>query len=218
MKHLLSLVIAAFLPGLFHGAAAETLDLSGRWTVALDSLDRGMAEGYTSTDFADAINLPGTTDMAGLGTPNTLKPELTKPQMLRLTRRHSYIGPAWYTRTVDIPASMAGRPLDIELERVLWSSELWVDGKKVNGFNESLTTPHRFTIPEGLTAGSHRLTLRIDNRKRYDISVKELAHAYTDDTQTKWNGVLGRMELSAREATTITDLHRHRPSGRKDRG
>lgn len=206
MKHLLSLVIAAFLPGLFHGAAAETLDLSGRWTVALDSLDRGMAEGYTSTDFADAINLPGTTDMAGLGTPNTLKPELTKPQLLRLTRRHSHIGPAWYTRTVLIPASMAGRPLDIELERVLWSSELWVDGKKVNGFNESLTTPHRFTIPEGLTAGSHRLTLRIDNRKRYDISVKELAHAYTDDTQTKWNGVLGRMELSAREAATITDL------------
>lgn len=89
MKHLLYLVIAALLSGLIHGAAAETLDLSGRWTVALDSLDRGMAEGYTSTDFADAINLPGTTDMAGLGTPNALKPEL-----LRLTRRHSYIGPA----------------------------------------------------------------------------------------------------------------------------
>lgn len=74
MKHLLSLVMAAFLPGLFHGAAAETLDLSGRWTVALDSLNRGMAEGYTSTDFADAINLPGTTDMAGLGTPNAHAP------------------------------------------------------------------------------------------------------------------------------------------------
>lgn len=206
MKHLLSLVIAAFLPGLFPTAGAKTLDLSGRWSVALDSLDRGLAEGYASADFTDVINLPGTTDMAGLGTPNALEPELAKPQLLRLTRRHSYIGPAWYTRIVSIPASMAGRPLDIMLERVLWSSELWVDGKKVEGFNESLTTPHRFSIPEGLTAGNHRLTLRVDNRKRYDISVKELAHAYTDDTQTKWNGVLGRMELSDRGTTTIADL------------
>ena len=26
---------------------------------------------------------------------------------------------------------------------------------------------------------------------------RPLAHAYTDDTQTEWNGVLGRLELSA---------------------
>ena len=41
------------------------------------------------------------------------------------------------------------------------------------------------------------MTIRIDNRKRYDISVKELAHAYTEDTQVKWNGILGDMYIEA---------------------
>ena len=37
------------------------------------------------------------------------------------------------------------------------------------------------------------MTVRVDNRKRYDLSVYELAHAYTEATQVKWNGILGDM-------------------------
>ena len=49
--------------------------------------------------------------------------------------------------------------------------------------------------------------LRIDNRKQLDISMRELAHAYTEDTQVKWNGVLGRMELKAENDVKLQQVN-----------
>lgn len=164
----------------------NVLSVAGEWQVSLDSL----------TTF-QPIMLPGTTDLAGLGEPNELQPALERPQLSHLTRRHSFMGAAFYKRTIDIPRSMAGKPLTLTLERVLWQSALWIDGVKMPQEEESLTTPHAYTIASGLSAGRHEIMLRIDNRKRYDISYDEMAHAYTNETQIKWNGVLGRMELRA---------------------
>lgn len=168
--------------------AQQTISLQGEWKVALDS---------AGTAFAHTISLPSTLDMAGLGTPNTLQPALTKPQLSRLTRRVSHIGPAWYERRVNITPDMAGRPLELRLERVLWRSRLYIDGTDTRLQQESLVAPHVFMLADGLSAGWHTLKLCIDNRQQYDISVDQLAHAYTDDTQTKWNGVLGEMTLRA---------------------
>lgn len=168
------------------------IDLSGTWEVSLDSL----------VSF-QSITLPGTTDDAGLGEPNTLEPAITGPQIQRLTRRHSFIGAAFYRREIDIPESMAGKPLALTLERVLWTSRVWVDGQPLDGEEESLTTAHRYTIPEGLSEGRHTLMLRIDNRERYALSASKLAHAYTNDTQIIWNGVLGEMTLRALEPVEI---------------
>lgn len=50
------------------------------------------------------------------------------------------------------------------------------------------------------------LTVRVDNRKRYDMSVNDLAHAYTDATQVKWNGILGDMYIKAVEKTRVESL------------
>ncbi|MCR4824882.1 MAG: glycoside hydrolase family 2 [Bacteroidales bacterium] len=176
----------------------RSIDLSGEWQVSLDSL----------ASF-QPIALPGTTDLAGLGTPNTLEPAITGEQIQRLTRRHSFLGAAFYKREIEIPEAMAGRPLALTLERVLWESAVWVDGKRLPGSEESLTTAHRHLIPEGLGAGRHTLMLRIDNRKRYDLSWRDLAHAYTNDTQIIWNGVLGEMTLEALEPveTTRVDVY-----------
>ena len=170
----------------------RSLDLSGEWQVSLDSLST-----------FQPIALPGTTDLAGLGTPNTLEPAITRPQIQRLTRKHSFLGAAFYKREIDIPKSMAGKPLALTLERVLWESAVWVDGVRVAGAEESLTTPHRHLILNGLPAGRHTLMLRIDNRKRYDLSWSDLAHAYTNDTQIIWNGVLGEMSLTVLEPVEI---------------
>ena len=57
-----------------------------------------------------------------------------------------------------------------------------------------------------MKAGEHEFLLCIDNRKRYDISTGELAHAYTEDTQVKWNGVLGKMELKAETKLKIHQI------------
>ena len=178
-------------------AAQNLLDLSGNWELALDSTDVGEKEGWYLKSFSDNISLPGTTDLARKGTSNRLVPKLEKPQLLRLTRKNAYVGVAWYKREINIPKSMAGQPLEFSFERVLWQSRLWIDGEEVAGAQESLIAPHRFVMPKGLSAGKHIIALRIDNRKRYDISANDLAHAYTNDTQIMWNGVLGKMKLTA---------------------
>ena len=192
MKRLFLLLPAVALLIASCAKQSAVLDLSGTWQVSLDSL----------TTF-QPIRLPGTTDLAGLGSPNTLEPAITGEQIKRLTRKHSFLGAAFYRREIDIPRAMAGKPLALKLERVLWQSSVWVDGKPLDGAEESLTTPHAYLLPEGLSAGRHILMLRIDNRKRYDLSWQDLAHAYTNDTQIIWNGVLGEMSLRVLEPVEI---------------
>lgn len=165
-------------------SAQQNMNLSGQWQVRL------------GTGMVQPIALPGTLDGAGIGTPNTLQPALAKPQLSRLTRRCSYIGTATYQRDITIPHAMAGKPLQLLLERVMWRSRVMIDDKDLGQMQESLSTPHLFNIMDGLTPGKHTLTITIDNNKLHDITVDNLAHAYTNDTQIMWNGVLGRMELS----------------------
>ena len=200
-------VFAVMIANMASANSHIRIDLSGVWQVALDSLDVGETERWFDVkDFSTTLHLPGTTDDAGLGTASRLQPMLAVPQLSRLTRKHSYIGAAWYVKEFEIPREMAGKPLRLMFERILWKSNVWIDGIRLAGSGESLTTPHCFELPEGLSAGIHRVTLRIDNRKQYDISVNELAHAYTDDTQIKWNGVLGRMEITMIPDVEIKDV------------
>lgn len=179
-KILLLLCTMCLVP--FMASAGQVLDLSGEWRVTLGSSDYG-------------ITLPNTLDGAGIGEANMLTPMLQKPQLSRLTRKHSFIGVARYQREVNVTREMAGRPLQVMLERVMWRSRLAVDGRDLGQMQESLVSPHLFYIEGGLTEGRHTLTLTIDNQKLHDISVDNLAHSYTNDTQIMWNGVLGRMEL-----------------------
>ena len=129
------------------------LDLSGTWQFAMDSKDVGEQECWFERSLEDVILLPGTTDLAGKGIPNELSPALEKPQMLHLTRRHSYVGPAWYSREIEIPASWKGRNVSLYLERVMWQSKVWIDGVALEGVQESLTTPHRFDLPSDIRPG-----------------------------------------------------------------
>ena len=99
---------------------------------------------------------------------------------------------------------MAGKPLQLMLERVMWRSRLAIDGQDLGQAQESLVSPHLFNIEKGLTEGSHLLTLTIDNRQQHDISVDHLAHSYTNDTQIMWNGVLGEMKLYV--SPTVSDV------------
>ena len=178
--------------------AQLTMDLSGKWNVNIHQSPS------TNHQFPLTIHLPGTLDDAGIGEPNRLEPTLEKPQLSRLARRHSYIGQAIYEREIQITKEMAAKPLQLLLERVMWSSRLAIDGRDLGQIQESLVSPHVFTIAEGLAEGRHTLTLTIDNQKRHDISVDNLAHSYTNDTQIMWNGVLGRMVLSV--VPTIGDV------------
>lgn len=183
------------------------MNIAGDWTVQLDSTDIGLKNGWQNMSFKQLMKLPGTTDDAGLGVPNKLKPSLEKLQMSHLTRKNSYLGAAWYTREITIPDNWKGKELILKLERVIWKTNVWIDGKELQGEQNSLIAPHYFDISKYLTAGkTHRITIRVDNRKLFDISVDNMAHAYTNQTQIIWNGIIGRMEIEAFDAVRIANL------------
>jgi len=60
--------------------------------------------------------------------------------------------------------------------------------------HDSLNTPHLHRLGP-LAPGKHRLTIRVNNALIHPIGDK--GHCYTEETQTKWNGVVGRIELRA---------------------
>ena len=189
------------------GTYHPTLSLSGKWKFSTDSADVGVAESWYARSLPNCICLPGTTDDAGYGTPNVLPPSIQKPQILHLTRKNSYIGPAWYSKEINIPSNWKNKSIELKLERVIWHTSLWVDGKSVCQTQESLVSPHKYDLTSYLTPGKHILTLRIDNRKQYDITSGDMAHAYTNETQIMWNGVIGELSLTAKDAVSFKDIH-----------
>jgi len=183
----------------------KQIDLSGNWKFALDSTDVGISNNWFEKELSGSIKLPGTLDDAGIGNPNKLSPKLEKPQILRLTRKHTYTGPAWYQKKVTIPENWKDKNISLKLGRVIWESRVWIDDQPV-GSHESLVTPHYYDLSDVLTPGEHLITMRIDNRKKHSISVRELAHAYTNETQIIWNGVIGDLNLTASDPVFVSDI------------
>lgn len=194
---------------LFASSCKQTtneIDLSGEWEVALDSLDRGIEEGWYKTTFADQINLPGTLCDSEYGNACTLQPSMDKEIFLNLKPKYSYVGVAWYRKDFVIPEDWSEKEIHLTLERIIWNSQLWVNGKKVDGYCESLSTPHYYNLTDYLIPGENTIAIRIDNSKQHDISVRDLAHAYTNDTQTMWNGILGKIALNVKSENYIDEL------------
>nr|WP_315203305.1 sugar-binding domain-containing protein [uncultured Flavobacterium sp.] len=207
IKHIITAVLLLVFLSSWNSGDKLIMNISGEWTVQLDSTDIGLKNGWQNMAFKQLIKLPGTTDDAGLGVANTLKPSLEKLQMSHLTRKNSYLGAAWYSREITLPKNWKGKELILKLERVIWKTNVWIDGKEVETEQNSLIAPHYFDLSKYLSAGkTHRITIRVDNRKLFDISVDNMAHAYTNETQIIWNGIIGKMEIEAFDAVRIANL------------
>jgi hypothetical protein len=181
---------------------AEPLDLSGDWRLALDAGDTGLAAGPEGWVFNDKIRLPNSLTMAGKGEPLNHEAKLDKETLANLHQRHSFVGPAWFQREVQIPDSWANRTVILELERVLWESRVWVNGNEA-GVANSLSVPHRHDVSQLIRPGVNVITLRIDNREKLPIGI---GHAYTNATQTIWNGVVGDIRLLSEPKARIAGL------------
>jgi hypothetical protein len=203
-KHKKTIIILVLLSCFFHTHAQRNISLAGQWLVRLDSLNVGIDQQWFKQSAGSAIQLPGTLDDAGIGNPATLTAgKLNKEVLLQLTRKHTYIGAAWYSKEIIIPQGFANKQIELFLERVIWKTQAWVDGVAI-GSNESLSVPHRFGI--NAKPGKHLLVIRIDNSKQYDITHREMAHAYTEGTQIKWNGVIGQLQLIAKAPLYIDNV------------
>ena len=177
------------------GQKGETRSIAGDWKCRLDPDRLGLTVGWQKLAFESPITLPGSLDTGGYGE------DSDKPTLANLHKKKTFVGPAWYQREVEIPASWSGKRVQLFLERVMWESRVWVDERPA-GLQDSLSTPHHFDLSGFLTPGHHRLTVRVDNSGRPGAN----AHGYGDDEQPKWNGIVGRMELSARDPVYIDAL------------
>lgn len=216
-------LVSIFILLIWTSSAAQTtnqIDLSGSWQVKLDSTDIGTTENWSKTDLnGETVTLPGTLDDAGIGKSNTLKPALNNAVLSNLARKHQYIGKAWHQKEVEIPAGWKKKAIKLVLERVIWESTVFVDGQKVAS-KESLVGSHEYNLTGVLSPGKHLLTIRIDNGNKYPfINIKgdrypdpvnqDMAHAYTNHTQIKWNGIIGDILLEASELNAPQHLKVH---------
>jgi len=170
------------------------ISLSGQWGFKLDPDGAGLKEKWFSEELVGTVKLPGSLDENGLGRKNS------KRHLGRLTREYEYVGPAWYQKRVVIPDSWSKKRITLFLERCLWETRVWVDDIYVDT-RDSLSVPHVYNLTGLLGPGEHTLTIRVDNTVKVNIGHTYgnmlWAHAITEETQTNWNGIIGRIELAA---------------------
>ena len=150
----------------------EQIQLAGEWESSLGT-----------------CRLPGTTDENRLSERN--RDTLVTYQ---LTRLYPYSGKVIYTREINIPESFRGKKLFLMMERTK-PSTVWVDGDSIGSYGH-LYAPHRYELP-ALAVGKHQLKIRIDNSPTSVPKEIQGSHAWTDATQTNWNGILGEFYIEA---------------------
>lgn len=207
--------------------SAGATSLAGTWRFALDRSDAGVNAGWFKKPLAANANisLPGILQTQGYGDEITAETKFIAalprdmrwyllPQYKQYTTpgkvlvpylsqpvRH-YLGVAWYQRDIDIPANWDGKRVDLFLERTRWQTDVYLDDKLI-GSNRSLVAPHEFDL--GIVKpGKHLLSIRIDNSMlkpdyRFD------GHSVSDAEGSTWNGIVGRIELTATSPVWIDD-------------
>ena len=171
------------------GLQAQGISLAGEWNVELGKSGSAFAKGKRASqgEMKRAI-LPGTIDTNRLG----FAPKDTM-ETTHLTRLYAYKGVARYSRTINIPKDWKKKPVELFLERTrpTW---VYVDGELVDSCN-FISTPQRYLLPKKVKPGKHFLEIVVDNGRGVPDQIYGSSHAYTEDTQTNWNGIVGRIEL-----------------------
>ncbi len=148
-------VFCLFIAAQFITKAQSALSLAGDWQIKLDPTNIGEKENWATKKFNEKIKLPGTTDEAGYGEKNIAVNEGF------LSRPYKYVGAVWYSREINIPKHWQGKSINLLLERVIWQSKVYLDGKPM-GVKDALSVQHLHPLGQ-LTAGRHWLSIRIDN-------------------------------------------------------
>lgn len=172
----------------------DVISLSGEWNVSLDQdvMSRSGLSGE-ALKLEGPIRLPGSLAENGYGI------QTEGSDFGILTPEYKYTGKAWYMKDIFIPQAWKNKEVEVFLERVLWESRIFMDGKELSR-QDALGTPHVHRLGK-LSPGTHRLVVQVDNDMIHNIGDK--GHAYSDYTQSIWNGIVGRMEMRAYDRVRI---------------
>ncbi|MCK5277981.1 MAG: beta-glucuronidase, partial [Cyclobacteriaceae bacterium] len=73
------------------------------------------------------------------------------------------------------------------------------------GSQHSLATAHLYNLTNYLSPGSHTISILVDNRiKNIDPGIN--SHSIADHTQSNWNGIVGKIELSVKPKIQLDDI------------
>ena len=208
------LIFAYILP-----SAAQTIDLSGQWQFRIDRDGKGESEAwYAATKpFDDTILLPASMPQRLKGDDISVNTRWVgslydssyffNPYMKRyrnpgkdmklqffLTPDKHYVGKAWYKKTITLPDSADLPMYALYLERPHITTQVWVNGEKVDRMQKSLSVPHVFYLYGMLNPGENTIAICVDNDPE-TVKVGQDSHSITDQTQGDWNGIVGKMEL-----------------------
>lgn len=161
----------------------NTIDLSGEWAFFLDGDKTGIENRIFSQTLNDTIPLPGTTSMAKKGVYSD------KKEIGSLTDPYLFEGYAWYSKEITLPSEYVGKNIVLHLERTRMT-KVWVNDLPAGEY-DSLTTPHEYNLTEYIKDASFRLTILVSN---VDYPTKG-GHLTSPDTQTNWNGIIGKLCL-----------------------
>lgn len=193
--HLQTGLLLEVIRGL-ENAEAEAMDLSGVWKMNLSDYSQGM-------EYSDNVQLPGTLDTNKKGTVNTYK----DPK--RLSRYFLYTGPAAYEKDVFVPYAWQDQQIVLYLERSR-ATRVWVNGEEVTGSDSASLLPvaQQYDLSGLLTPGEiNSITVVVDNSYPNMPSAAILNSSMaTEETQTNWNGIVGRMQLQIKTDAAIRDL------------
>lgn len=173
---------------------AMTIDLHGEWEFCLDADKVGIEKKYYGQALDDTIILPTTTAEAKKGIRGDAK------ETGYLTETYYFEGYAWYSRMLEIPEVHVGDLAQLVIERTR-ISYVWLDDRFV-GTQDSFAVAHKYDLTEYLTGMSHRLTIMVSN-----VDYKTPGgHMTSPDTQTNWNGMLGRIALEFEPVVRVENL------------
>ena len=209
-----------------YSAAAQNILLAGKWNFKIDSNDVGIKEQWFNQKFTETVLLPGSMLSNNKGSNVTINTKWTgsiydsswyfMPRLAKyrepgnlhfpfwLTPNKYYVGAAWYSKEIMIPANWDKQNVILFLERVHTISTVWIDDKEI-GTQNSLASAHEYECTPYIKPGKHTITIRIDNRIA-NMNVGPDSHSVTDHTQGNWNGIIGKMELIAVPKVFIKDV------------
>lgn len=188
------------------------IKLDGSWSIRLDRDNRGMAEHWEKEEYGDKIQIPGCLQGQGYGNPidhetdwvsglhdplwylreeyRYAQEEKVQVPFFSQPPRH-FVGKAWYQKDFVVEESQTGLFARFFVEAVKWNTTLWLDGSLI-GEESLLCTPHVWDLGQ-LTAGTHRLTLCIDNGMQ--LPYRPDGHEVSDALGATWNGMAGKVAV-----------------------
>jgi len=179
------------------------IDLSGKWGYIIDENKTGIENRFFCRENNDGvINLPGSSCEAGIGKKAVYFDDMTKESVKSLIAAYEYKGVMWYRREIEIPPEFEGKRIFLYMERVMISSDIWLDDEKIGRTQFSMSTPHIYQLP--FKSGKHMLSVRIDNSDI--LSLENMASGYTDDTQTIWNGIIGKIYIYTQDVYSVSNI------------